>query len=60
MIWTKGGKRNRTYLDHEIDAVVVYVAPANVLVWLRPEHFHARRVMHLRYAPTLTINTCTE
>ena len=34
--FTKGGKRNRTYLDREIDAVVVYVSPANVLVWLGP------------------------
>ena len=49
---TNGGKRNRTYLDNEIDAVVVYVAPANVLIWLGPEHFHGRRAMHLRYAPT--------
>ena len=52
--FTKGGRRNRTYLDHEIDAVVVYVAPVNVLVWLGPQHFYGRRVTHLRYAPTLS------
>jgi PD-(D/E)XK endonuclease len=52
--FTKGGRRNRTYLDNEIDAVVVYVAPADVLVWLGPEHFHHRRAIHLRYAPTLS------
>lgn len=37
--FTKGGRRNRTYLDHEIGAAVVYVVRANVLVWLGPEHF---------------------
>lgn len=52
--FTKGGRRNRTYFDHEVDAVVAYVAPVNELVWLGPEHFHGRRVMHLRYAPTLS------
>lgn len=50
--FTKGGMRNRTYLDHEIDAVLAYVAPVETVVWLRPEHFHRRRVIHLRYAPT--------
>ena len=52
--FTKGGRRNGTYLDKEIDAVVVYVARANVPVWLGREHFHGRRVMHLHYAPTLS------
>jgi hypothetical protein len=52
--FTKGGQRNRTYLEKEIDAVVAYVAPANVLVWLGPEHFHGRRAIHLRYAATLS------
>jgi hypothetical protein len=52
MDFTKGGRRNRTYLNHEIDAVIAYVAPADTLVWLGPEHFHGRRVLHLRYAPT--------
>jgi hypothetical protein len=41
--FTKGGKRDRTYLEHEIDAVIAYVAPADTLVWLGPEHFHRRR-----------------
>jgi hypothetical protein len=50
--FTKGGKRNRKYLDDEIDAVIAYVAPADTLVWLRPEHFHSRRSVQLRYAPT--------
>ena len=50
--FTKGGRRNRTYLDHEIDAVIVYIAPADALVWLGRELFHARRSIHLRYAPT--------
>jgi hypothetical protein len=50
--FTKGGMRNRTYMDHEIDAVIVHVAPIDGLVWLKPEHFHGRRVVHLRYAPT--------
>jgi hypothetical protein len=38
------------YLDHEIDAVLAYVAPADALVWLRREHFHQRRTIQLRYA----------
>ena len=29
-------------------------AHAGLLVWLGPEHFHGRRAMHLRYAPTLS------
>ncbi len=50
--FTKGGKRDRTYLDHEIDAVIAYVAPAQRLVWLRREHFHGKRTIQLRYVPT--------
>jgi hypothetical protein len=50
--FTKGGMRNRTYLDNEIDAVLAYVAPADTVVWLGSQHFHRRRVIHLRYAPT--------
>jgi PD-(D/E)XK endonuclease len=50
--FTKGGKRDRTYLDNEIDAVIAYVAPAHRLVWLRREHFHGRRTIQLRYVPT--------
>lgn len=50
--FTKGGRRDRTYLDHEIDAVVVYVAPADAVVWLAREHFHGRRNIQLRYHPT--------
>ena len=50
--FTKGGSRDRTYLDHEIDAVIAYVAPADRLVWLRREHFHGRRTIQLRYVPT--------
>ncbi len=49
--FTKGGKRDRTYLDHEIDAVVAYVAPAHTVVWLGREHFHGRRNIQLRYVP---------
>jgi hypothetical protein len=49
--FTKGGRRKRTYLDHEIDAVIAYVAPADLLVWLHREHFHGRRNVQLRYAP---------
>lgn len=49
---TKGGKRNRMYPDHDIDAVLVHVAPADTLVWLGPERFHNRRAVQLRYAPT--------
>ena len=52
--FTKGGKRNRRYSHDEVDAVVAYVAPADVLVWLGPEHFHNRRSIQLRYAPTLS------
>jgi hypothetical protein len=50
--FTKGGSRNRTYTSDEIDAIVAYVAPVDSLVWLEPERFHRRRVLHLRYAPT--------
>jgi len=50
--FTKGGQRDRTYLDHEIDAVLAYVAPVNVVVWLARAHFHGRRNIQLRYAPT--------
>jgi hypothetical protein len=50
--FTKGGRRDRTYMNDEIDAVVAFIAPIEVLVWLRAEHFHARRALHLRYAPT--------
>jgi PD-(D/E)XK endonuclease len=50
--FTKGGRRDRTYLDHEIDAVIAYVAPADMLVWLGREHFHGRRNVQLRYVPT--------
>jgi hypothetical protein len=47
--FTKGGRRERTYLDSEVDAVLVYVAPADAVIWLKPEHFHSRRAMQLRY-----------
>jgi hypothetical protein len=47
--FTKGGMRDRTYLDHEIEAVIAYVAPADRLVWLGREHFHGRRTIQLRY-----------
>ena len=50
--FTKGGRRDRKYLDHEIEAVIAYVAPADTLVWLGPEHFDRRRNVQLRYAPT--------
>jgi len=50
--FTKGGTRDRTYLDHEIDAVIAYVVPAHTLVWLRREHFHGKRNIQLRYVPT--------
>jgi hypothetical protein len=50
--FTKGGKRDRTYIDDEIDAVLAYVAPADVVVWLAREHFHGRRAIQLRYAVT--------
>jgi PD-(D/E)XK nuclease superfamily protein len=50
--FTKGGRRNRMYLDHEVDAVLVYVAPTDALVWLGSERFHNRRAVQLRYAPT--------
>ena len=50
--FTKGGKRERTYLDREIDAVLVYVAPADTVVWLKPEHFHGRRAIQLHYGAT--------
>ncbi len=50
--FTKGGTRDRTYFDHEIDAVLAYVAPADTVVWLRREYFHGRRTIQLRYAPT--------
>ena len=52
--FTKGGRRDRTYLVNEIDAVIAYVAPADALVWLRREHFHGRRNVQLRYAATLS------
>lgn len=52
--FTKGGKRDRTYLDHEIDALLAYVAPVDTLVWLSPQHFHHRRNVQLRYMPTLS------
>jgi hypothetical protein len=50
--FTKGGKRNRTYRDHEIDAVLAYVAPADTLIWIGPEYFHDRRNIQLRYRAT--------
>jgi PD-(D/E)XK endonuclease len=50
--FTKGGKRDRRYMDHEIDAVLAYVAPADTVVWLGRDHFHQRRAVQLRYAPT--------
>jgi hypothetical protein len=36
----------------QIDALVVYVAPADRLIWRGREHFHDRRSIQLRYAPT--------
>lgn len=50
---TKGGLRNRRYLQHEIDAIVVYIAPADLLVWLRPDKFHDKSFVTIRYTPTL-------
>ncbi len=50
--FTKGGRRDRTYTNEEIDAVVAFIAPIRVLVWLGPAYFHGRRALHLRYAPT--------
>ena len=50
--FTKAGRRDRTYLDNEIDAVIAYVAPADMLVWLGREHFHGRRNVQLRYVHT--------
>jgi carbonic anhydrase len=50
--FTKGGRRNRTYLEHEIDAVLAYVAPAASVTWLGPRLFHGRRNIQLRYAAT--------
>lgn len=50
--FTKGGRRDRTYLQHEIDAILAYVAPADTVVWLGPKYFHERRNIQLRYAPT--------
>jgi hypothetical protein len=41
--FTKGGQRDRTYLDHEIDAVLAYIARVDVIVWLSREHFHGRQ-----------------
>ena len=32
--------------------MLVYVAPADTLVWLTPEHFHGRRAIQLRYVAT--------
>jgi hypothetical protein len=52
--FTKGGRRDRTYLDHEIDAVLAYIAQVDVIVWLSREHFYGRRNIQLRYAPTLS------
>jgi hypothetical protein len=52
--FTKGGRRPRPYLDHEIDAVLAYVAQADAVVWLGPERFHGRRNVQLRYSPTLS------
>ena len=49
--FTKGGKRDRTYLDDEIDAVIAYIEPVDSVVWLGPELFHKRRSIQLRYAP---------
>jgi hypothetical protein len=50
--FTKGGSRNRRYFDHEVDAIIAYVAPVDTLVWLGPLHFHGRRNIQLRYLPT--------
>jgi len=50
--FTKGGRRERTYLDDEIDAVIAFVAPADCVVWLGPELFHKRRNIQLRCAPS--------
>jgi hypothetical protein len=55
--FTKGGRRSRTYLEREIDAVLAYVAPAGAIVWLKPEYFRGRRTIQLRYAPTLSGQT---
>jgi hypothetical protein len=33
--FTKGGRQDRTYLDQEIDAVIVYVAPSDSMVWFK-------------------------
>jgi len=48
---TKGGQRTRVYLDGEIDAVLIYVAPVGKIVWLGPDVFHGRRQIQLRYEP---------
>jgi len=49
---TKGGARNRAYLEDEIDAVVVYVAAIDLIVWLGRDIFHGRKQLHIRYKPT--------
>jgi hypothetical protein len=50
--FTKGGTRDRPYLETEIDAVLVYVGPADVVIWLTPTRFHGRRAIQLRYLTT--------
>lgn len=38
----------------EIDAVLIYVAPVDQLVWLGPDVFHGKRQIQLRYEPALS------
>lgn len=52
--FTKGGryKGRGRYSQNDVDAILVYVVPANVIVWLGPELFHNRTSINLRYEPS--------
>lgn len=46
-----GIRKKNPYLDSEVDALIVYIAPADMLIWLETSHFHKKRQLHIRYEP---------
>lgn len=43
--------KQRFYTLDEIDIMLIWIVPADVVVRLRPEHFHGKSAIMIRYAP---------
>ena len=50
--WVGTGRKTLLYTADEIDALIIYVAPADRLVWLNPALFEGRAKIGIRYLPS--------